>query len=39
MTIAKLSKQLREAVQSTYPASGESPEIREAVWAPNLTDP
>ncbi|MBW3599096.1 MAG: sulfatase [Planctomycetes bacterium] len=38
-TIAKLSEQLHEAVQSTYPASGQSPEIDPGLWAPNLTDP
>jgi iduronate 2-sulfatase len=38
-TVAELSKQLREAVTTTFPPSGETPQIREGVWAPNLTDP
>jgi iduronate 2-sulfatase len=38
-TIARLSKQLREAVTQTFPASGRTPELRPATWAPNLTNP
>lgn len=38
-TIAKLSAQLREAVRGTFPKSGETPEVREGLWAPNLTRP
>ena len=38
-TIARLSRQLREAVKGTFPASGETPELQERPWAPNLTDP
>ncbi|MBN2314818.1 MAG: sulfatase [Sedimentisphaerales bacterium] len=38
-TIARLSRQLREAVQQTFPASGKTPELRPAMWAPNLTHP
>jgi iduronate 2-sulfatase len=38
-TIAQLSAQLRNAVKQTFPASGKTPEIREGLWAPNLTDP
>ena len=37
--VAGLSKQLREAAASTLPESGEIPELRPGVWAPNLTDP
>jgi arylsulfatase A-like enzyme len=37
--VAQLSKQLREAAASTLPASGEIPELRQGLWAPNLTDP
>lgn len=37
--VAELSKQLREAAAATLPASGEMPQIREGLWAPNLTDP
>ena len=38
-TIAELSAKLREAAKSTFPPSGETPELREGLWAPNLTDP
>lgn len=39
-TVAELSRQLREAVAGTFPASGQTPAIRENyLWAPNLTDP
>jgi arylsulfatase A-like enzyme len=38
-TVATLSRQLREAVQATYPEDGEIPRLRDGLWAPNLTDP
>jgi iduronate 2-sulfatase len=38
-TVAQLSKQLRKAVRQTFPPSGETPELRPAMWAPNLTHP
>jgi iduronate 2-sulfatase len=38
-TIARLSRQLRQAVSQTFPASGETPQLRPALWAPNLTNP
>jgi iduronate 2-sulfatase len=38
-TVAELSKQLRAAVKGTFPPSGETPPLREGLWAPNLTDP
>jgi len=38
-TLAGLSKQLKKAVASTFPASGKTPEIRPGTWAPNLTHP
>jgi iduronate 2-sulfatase len=38
-TIAELSEQLREAVKTTFPPSGETPEIQPGLWAPNLTNP
>ncbi|MBN2295850.1 MAG: DUF4976 domain-containing protein, partial [Pirellulales bacterium] len=38
-TVAKLSRQLREATKTTFPASGETPMIRQKTWAPNLTNP
>jgi iduronate 2-sulfatase len=37
--IDQLAKQLHDAVQSTFPPSGETPPLREGEWAPNLTDP
>ena len=38
-TVAELSTQLRDAVKTTLPPSGEIPPIRPATWAPDLTDP
>ena len=38
-TVAQLSEQLRKAVHQTFPPSGETPELRTAIWAPNLTNP
>ncbi|NLX99882.1 MAG: sulfatase [Rhodopirellula sp.] len=38
-TVADLSRQLRAAVRTSFPPSGETPELRPDVWAPNLTDP
>lgn len=38
-TVAQLSRQLREATECTFPASGQTPELRPELWAPNLTDP
>lgn len=37
--VAQLSRQLREAVRGTFPASGEVPELRPDTWAPDLTNP
>ncbi len=37
--VDQLSQQLVQAVKSTFPASGQRPEVRQAIWAPNLTDP
>ena len=37
--IEELSKLLRSAVQTTFPSSGKRPEVKEGLWAPNLTDP
>jgi arylsulfatase A-like enzyme len=34
-----LSRQLRDAVRSTLPASGEVPEVKQTLWSPNLTNP
>ena len=38
-TIKQLSPQLRSAVGKTFPASGQTPELREGLWAPNLIQP
>ncbi len=38
-TVARLSRQLRNALKQTFPASGKTPPKREGLWAPNLTDP
>lgn len=37
--LEELSQQLRTAVKSTFPADGQTPRLREDLWAPNLTDP
>ncbi|WP_152053953.1 sulfatase [Tautonia marina] len=38
-TITELSRLLRESVRSTYPPSGEIPEVQGTLWMPNLTNP
>jgi iduronate 2-sulfatase len=38
-TVANLSKQLHDAVTATFPASGKTPDLREGMWMPNLTNP
>ena len=38
-TVNRLSRQLRKAVNQTFPDSGKTPELRPAMWAPNLTNP
>ncbi|MBM4075808.1 MAG: sulfatase, partial [Planctomycetes bacterium] len=38
-TIATLSSQLKDAVNSSYPESGKIPEIKPGLWAPLLVDP
>lgn len=38
-TIAELSEQLKLAIKSTYPASGETPVVKEGLWAPLLAAP
>ena len=37
--VDELSQQLRNSAKSTFPPSGKTPEINDAVWAPNLTAP
>jgi arylsulfatase A-like enzyme len=38
-TVADLSKQLRTVVPTTFPASGERPELQPGTWAPLLVAP
>ena len=38
-TVAELSQQLRAAAKTTYPASGETPPLREGLWAPVFVSP
>jgi iduronate 2-sulfatase len=38
-TVETLSQQLRAAAKTTFPPSGETPELKPGLWAPNLTDP
>ena len=38
-TVAELSAQIRLAVKSTFPSSGETPTIQDGLWAPLLTEP
>ena len=38
-TIAELSAKLREAVKTTFPADGKTPEVKGDMWSPNLTNP
>ncbi|MCU0707497.1 MAG: sulfatase [Pirellula sp.] len=36
--VQTLSRQLKDAIQSSYPASGAAPEVRPLTWSPSLTD-
>jgi iduronate 2-sulfatase len=38
-TVEELSQQVRAAAKKTFPPSGETPEIKPGLWAPNLTKP
>lgn len=38
-TVRQLSSQLRSAVESTFPASGQTPLLSSVTWPPNVTDP
>jgi iduronate 2-sulfatase len=38
-TVEELSEQLRAAAKTTFPPSGQTPEIQPGLWAPNLTEP
>lgn len=37
--VSELSAKLREAVKTTFPADGKTPELRTGMWPPNLTNP
>lgn len=38
-TIEDLSLKLRTAAKGTFPPSGQTPELKPGLWAPNLTEP
>lgn len=38
-TVEELSQQVRAATKTTFPPSGETPELKPDLWAPNLTEP
>jgi iduronate 2-sulfatase len=38
-TVAELSQQLHAAVKTTFPPSGQTPAVREGLWAPTLVAP
>jgi iduronate 2-sulfatase len=38
-TVAELSAKLREAVKTTFPPEGQTPELRPDLWPPQLTTP
>lgn len=38
-TVDELSQQIRAATKTTFPPSGETPELKPGLWAPNLTEP
>jgi Domain of unknown function (DUF4976) len=38
-TIDELSMKLAEAIKTTLPPSGVTPELKPGLWAPNLTEP
>ena len=38
-TVAELSAKLHEAVKTTFPADGKTPEVKGDMWSPNLTNP
>ena len=37
--VDELSAQLAKATPKTFPANGQTPEVSNALWAPNLTNP
>jgi len=38
-TVEELSQQVRAAAKTTFPESGQTPELKPGLWAPNLTNP
>jgi iduronate 2-sulfatase len=38
-TVAELSQKVRAAAKTTFPPSGETPELKPGLWAPSLTEP
>lgn len=38
-TVEELSAQIRAAAKGTFPATGQTPQIQEGLWAPVLVDP
>jgi iduronate 2-sulfatase len=38
-TVEELSAQVRAAAKTTFPPSGQTPELKPGLWAPNLTEP
>jgi iduronate 2-sulfatase len=38
-TVEELSQKLRSAAKGTFPPSGQTPELKPGLWAPNLTEP
>jgi len=36
--VAALSTQLKEAVKTTFPADGKTPEVKEVLWSPLIKD-
>ena len=38
-TVEELSQKLRTAAKGTFPPSGQTPELKPGLWAPNLTEP
>ncbi|HBJ38478.1 MAG TPA: iduronate-2-sulfatase, partial [Planctomycetaceae bacterium] len=37
--VKELTATLRPAIESTFPSNGKTPELKPALWAPNLTEP
>lgn len=38
-TVKLLSARIVEAIETTFPPNGKTPELTQSLWAPNLTDP